>query len=215
MRGLARKSSMARAFRVIASLCVSSACVMANAEARTATYDANTPFTPGYMTALSTAGDKAGQFVTLGKWMSLLFAQPFGLSKTDTVSIFTLAPPAGSGTFTISFGRYNNGRPVYADTRTLVAGSALTINNLFQKGCSALGGCDFIFITTSKTKGATGATIDYVSVNGDVTEVTAPTPEPSVWALMIIGFGAAAWRLKNQRGVSLSSANGSPARCSK
>lgn len=202
--------------RTAVAFAASAFCALSSVEARTATYDASTPFTPGAMTALSTSGDGAGQFVSLGQWVSLLFAQPFGVSKSDTVSIFTLAPPTGSATLTISFGRFNGGSPTFVESKIVNAGGTLTLNNLFQKGCSALGGCDFVFIQTTKSKGgATGATVDYVSVNGEVTEVTAPTPEPKVWALMIIGFAGVAWRLKSQRRSSLSSANGSPAMCSR
>lgn len=186
------------------------------AQAGTAIFDASTPYAPGPMTALSTAGDNAGQFVGLGQWMSLWFAQPFGVSKTDTVSIFTLAPPTGTATLSISFGRFNNGRPIFADTKNVNAGNTLTVGNLFKKGCSALGGCDFIFITGTKAKGgATGATVDYVSVNGAPTDVTAPTPEPSVWAMMLIGFAGIAWRLKARRRYSVSSAKGALAMCSR
>lgn len=188
------------------------------AEARTATYDSSMPFTPGPMTALSTPGDGAGQFVPLNQWFSLLFTQPYGVSKTDTVSIFTL-PSAGKGagaTLTVSFGRYNNGRPIYVDSKTVNAGATLTVGNLFQRGCSAFGGCDYIFIQTTKTKGgATGATVDYVSVNGETTDVAAPTPEPETWALMIIGFAGVAWRLKARKRYSPSSAYGEPAMCSR
>src|SRR3990167_3532967 len=186
------------------------------AEARTAPYDPSMPYTPGPMTALSTAGDGAGQLTPIGEWISLLFTQPFGVSKTDTVSIFTLAPPIGDARLTISFGSYNNGAPIFALTKSVNAGTTLTINNLFQSGCAALGGCDFIYITTTRQRnGATGATVDYVSVNGEGTDVTAPTPEPSVWAMMILGFAGIAWRLKARRRYSVSSAYGAPAMCSK
>src|SRR3990167_5019648 len=67
------------------------------AEARTATYDSSMPYTPGPMTALSTAGDGAGQLTPIGEGVSLFFTQPFGVSETDTVSIFTLSPPLGDG----------------------------------------------------------------------------------------------------------------------
>ena len=184
------------------------------AEARTATFDSSQPYAPGPMTALSTAGDGAGVFVGLGAWISLLFSQPFGVSKTDTVSIFTVAPPVGDARLTISFGVYNNGSPIFVDSKDVNAGNTLTIGNLFQQGCSAFGGCDFILITTSRARrGATGATVDYVSVNGETTEVTAPTPEPSTWAMMMLGFAAIAWRMKAQRRSSPSSAKGAPAMC--
>lgn len=196
------------------------ACLMllaaGHAKAATATFDSSLPYTAGPMTALSTAGDGAGELVPLGEWISLLFAQPFGVSKSDTISIFTLAPPIGDARLTISFGSYNNGSPIFVDTKIVNAGSVLTTNNLFQRGCSALGGCDFIYITTSRQRnGATGATVDYVSVNGAPTDVTAPTPEPSIWAMMILGFAGIAWRLKSQRRYSVSSAYGAPAMCSR
>lgn len=203
---------MRRAAASIASAMI----VCAPAHAGTATFDASTPYPSGAMTALSTSGDNAGQFVSLGEWISLLFSQPFGVSKTDTISIFTLAPPTGDARLTISFGAYNGGSPTFVETKTVNAGGVLTLNNLFQKGCSALGGCDFILIQTTRARnGATGATVDYVSVNGETTEVAAPSPEPSTWAMMILGFAGVAWRLKAQRRSSLSSANGALATCSR
>ncbi len=207
---------MARAGAALTAFLLVGAMTPTAALARTATFDASTPYAPGPMLALSTAGDGAGALVTLGEWISLLFTQPFGVSRSDTVSIFTLAPPVGDARLTISFGRYNNGSPIFVDTKSVNAGNTLTVNNLFQQGCSALGGCDFIFITTTRQRrGATGATVDYVSVNGETTEVTAPTPEPSTWAMMILGFAAVAWRLKAYRGSSLSSAKGALAMCSR
>lgn len=214
LRAMRRAIGILSLRRALAALASTAFVALGSAEARTATYDSSMPFTPGPMTALSTAGDGAGQFVGFNQWISLLFDQPFGVSKTDSVSIFTLAPPVGTATLTVSFGRFNGGSPTYVESKTVAAGSVLTINNLFQKGCSALGGCDFILITTTRARnGATGATVDYVSVNGEPTEVTAPTPEPSTWAMMILGFAGVAWRLKTQRRSSLSSAKGSPATC--
>lgn len=217
MRAPKRLTGNSQTARVVATL---SAClvllVAGRAEAATATYDSSISYTAGPMTALSTPGDGLGQLVPLGEWISLLFSQPFGVSRTDTVSIFTLAPPVGDARLTISFGVFNNGSPVFADTRTVNAGATLTMNSLFQRGCSALGGCDFIYITTTRQRnGATGATVDYVSVNGEATDVTAPTPEPSVWALMILGFAGIAWRLKARRRYSVSSAYGALAICSR
>lgn len=201
-----------------AAIVAAAALILASrpAEAATATYDSSMAFTPGPMTALSTPGDGLGQLTPLGEWFSLLFSQPFGVSKTDTVSIFTLAPPVGDARLTISFGAFNGGAPVFVETKTVNAGNTLTVNNLFQRGCSALGGCDFIFITTTRQRnGATGATVDYVSVNGQPTDVTAPTPEPSIWAMMILGFAGVAWRMKAMRRYSVSSAYGAPAMCNR
>lgn len=217
MRALERLTGISRTARGAAALSACFALLAASgARAATATYDSSLPFAAGPMTALSTAGDRAGQLVPLGEWISLLFAQPFGVAKGDTVSIFTLAPPVGDARLTISFGVFNNGAPIFVDTKTVNAGGVLTTNNLFQRGCSALGGCDFIYITTTRQRnGATGATVDYVSVNGEVADVTAPTPEPSAWALMMLGFAGIAWRLKARRRYSPSSAYGAPAMCSR
>jgi hypothetical protein len=209
LRAMRQAIGFSRLRSALAALAAATVAVAGEANARTATFDSSQPYVPGPMTSLSTASDGAGVFVGFNQWISLLFDQPFGVSRSDTVSIFTLPPTVGDARFTISFGRYNGGSPVFADTRQVNAGNTLTINNLFQRGCAALGGCDFILITTTRARhGATGATVDYVSVNGEVTEVTAPTPEPSTWAMMILGFAAIAWRLKVQRASSLSSAKG-------
>lgn len=200
--------------RTIAAAIAAAFVLFAAAEARTANFYSSFPVAPGPMTALSTAGDNAGQSVSLNQWMALVFVQPFGVSKTDTVSIFTLPPSIGDAQLTIRIGSYNGGSPIFVDSKTINAGNSFTFANLFKQGCSALGGCDFIEITTTRQrKGATGAVVDYVSVNGEPTEVTAPTPEPSIWAMMLIGFGAVAWRLKAYRGSSRGSAKGAPAIC--
>ncbi|HNR77675.1 MAG TPA: hypothetical protein PKM48_11135, partial [Parvularculaceae bacterium] len=93
LRRLTENSSIARALGAALA-----AAVLAGGQARaaTATFDSSMPYAPGPMTTLSTAGDGLGQLVPLGEWISLLFAQPFGVSRSDTVSIFTLAPPTGN-----------------------------------------------------------------------------------------------------------------------
>lgn len=52
-------------------------------------------------------------------------------------------------------------------------------------------GCSLIRIRVSGAPGG-GFTLDGVSG-------VAATPEPSMWALMLLGFGAVAWRLKQRR----------------
>ncbi|MFN0023141.1 MAG: PEP-CTERM sorting domain-containing protein [Parvularculaceae bacterium] len=174
------------------------------AAARTATFTSSASYDAGTLGAFSTAGDTAGALVTLNNWIGLLFDQPFGTSRSDSVSIFTLPPPVGDARITVSFGRLLAGVPLFVDTRSFNAGNTLTVSNLFQQGCFALGGCNYIFIeTTRQRRGAPGATIDYVSVNGEPTEVVEPTPEPAVWALMMMGFAAIAMRLKSRRQLVL------------
>lgn len=175
--------------------------------ARTATFTSSSPYDQAALTSFSTAGDGAGPLLTLDNWIALVFDQPFGTERGDTVSIFTLPPPAGDARLTVSFGSLIAGLPVIIETRSFNAGNTLTIGNLFQQGCFALGGCNYIFIeTTRQRRGAPGATVDYVSVNGEPTEVVEPTPEPAVWAMMMMGFAGVAWRMKAERRRRLAAA---------
>ncbi len=176
------------------------ACGATPAFGRTATFTSSLGYDENVLGAFSTAGDGAGALLTLDNWIALLFETPFGTARSDTVSIFTLPPPVGDARLTVSFGRIVGGLPVFVDTRSFNAGNTLTVNNLFQRGCFALGGCNYVFIeTTRQRRGAPGAVIDYVSVNGEPTEVIEPTPEPAVWAMMMMGFAGIAWRMKAAR----------------
>jgi len=168
--------------------------------ARTATFYSSTPYDDAALASLSSATDRAGPTVSLNNWIALLFETPFGTSKSDNVSIFTLPPRVGDARITVSFGRLIAGLPVFVETKSFNAGNTFSIGNLFQQGCFALGGCSYIFIQTTRQRGgAPGATIDYVSVNGEPTEVVEPTPEPAAWAMMMIGFAGVAWRMKAAR----------------
>jgi hypothetical protein len=167
------------------------------AHALTASFSSSQAMTNAQIHSLSRTQDAAGPFISLGQWIGLLFSQPFATTRGETVSVFTLAPPTGSAQFTVSIGRYNNGALVFVANRNIAAGSTLTVANLFQAGCSVFGGCDFIQITAHNGKrGATGASVDYVSVNGEAVIATSPTPEPSTWAMMMTGFWLVAWRAK-------------------
>ncbi len=61
----------------------------------------------------------------------------------------------------------------------------------YASGCAAIGGCNAIMIGNSSFSAAG-------SVFG--ASVVGATPEPSVWALMIVGFAGVAARLKAERG---------------
>lgn len=182
------------------------------AQARTATYVSPPRYDPAAIAAVSTSGDAAGLVVALNQTFALVFDQPFGVVKnTDNITIFTLEPERGDARATVSFGVFNNGAPIIVRTQNVNAGNRVSISNLFQQGCSVFGGCDYIAITTTRARnGATGVPVDYISVNGEVTDVQSPTPEPNIWALMIVGFVSVAWRLKAARGGSAPLARSAP-----
>ena len=170
------------------------------ARADTATYVLPSDITTAEVSALSTAGDNSGAFLGLFETLALVFDTPFATARGQNISIFTQAPASGNVFFDISIGVYNGGTPTFVQTQSIRAGRSFSRSNLFQRGCSAFGGCDYIEITIDRTNGgATGAEIDYVEIQGEVTEVTSPTPEPSAWALMIAAFTLTGWRLKAMR----------------
>jgi len=186
------------------SLCVIAGIAIvfgSSASAETATYVEPDFIDSASLNALSTASDNAGATLNLGQTLGLVYDQPFATSRGGSVSIFTVAPASGFTFFSIRFGSYNNGSPLFTNARGFVrAGNTAQFNNLFQRGCRAFGGCDYIEITNVFSRGnPTGAEVDYVEVDGEVTVVTPPTPEPSTWAMMILGFWFAAGRLKKMR----------------
>ena len=176
-------------------------CAPPPAHGRTAVYVAPASIPDPALTALSTRGDNAGYIVSLNQTLALLFDQPFGgVRNSDRITIFTLAPPTGTARAIVTFGVWNNGSPIIIRSQIVNAGNSLTVSNLFQLGCSIFQGCNYISITTDRTqKGAPGVNVDYIDINGEVVDVTAPAPEPAAWALMILGFAGLAWRLKEHR----------------
>lgn len=183
-----------------------------SAHAATATYVAPSSISGPDLSALSTSGDGAGFLITLGQTLGIVLDTPIGVTSGGSVSVFTLAPSTGVARAQIRVGSYNGGSPVIAFTRNIRAGNNRTINNIFRRGCGVLSGCDYIEIITTRTRrGAEGAAVDYVEVNGEIVEVTSPTPEPSAWAMMIIGFAGLAARLKAARRRPIISGRSPPA----
>jgi len=169
----------------------------APANAETAIFISPASMSPADQAALSTSGDNAGFLIGLNQTLALVLTQPVGAISGGRISIFTLAPFIGNARAIIRIGSYNGGSPIIAVSRNVRAGNDRNFNNLFRRGCGILGGCDYIEIITNRTRrGADGVVIDYIEVDGVIVEVTAPTPEPSTWALMILGFAATATRMK-------------------
>ena len=171
--------------------------------AATATYVQPNTLSATQLSALSTSGDNLGVSVPRSTTLQLLFDTSFGVSNSDRVSVFTL--PSGNpfpvSLGRVSFGRYENGVATLVQGATFFSGSRINANQLFRQGCGAIGGCNFIEVTTLFTFGgpSEGVRVDYVQVNGEVVTVTAAAPEPAVWAMMIIGFVLISARLKQRR----------------
>ena len=183
------------------TLCLASvlfALAPGKANAATATFLSPAEISDADLAAISTSGDNTGFLVGLNQIFSFLIDPPLSPTSNTSISIFTLAPDSGSAHATIRFGSYNNGSPTFVASKNVKAGHNLNLGNLFQTGCGPLGGCDYVEIITNKTnKGAEGVEVDYVEVDGQVVEVVSPTPEPSTWAMMIMGFIIIAARLKH------------------
>lgn len=187
-------------FRIVMIAAITAAIMASPAQAATATYIAPSTISGPDLTALSTSGDNAGFLVGLGQTLAIVLDTPIGVTSGGSVSIFTLAPSSGRARAVIRVGSYNGGSPTIAFSRNVRAGNVRNINNLFRRGCGILSGCDYIEIVTTRTRrGAEGVEVDYIVVNGEIVEVTSPTPEPPAWAMMIIGFGAIGLRLKAHR----------------
>ena len=172
-----------------------------SAHGATATFVQPATITPSDINALSTSGDNAGFTIGLGETLALLLSQPIGAvaGVNDRVSIFSVATP-GLARATIRIGAYNNGSPQFAVSRNFRDGQNRNVGNLFNRGCGILGGCDYIEIITNRVRrGSQGTQVDYIVVNGEVVQVTSPTPEPATWMMMIAGFVIVAARLKQQR----------------
>lgn len=195
----------------IAGALAHAALALAPAQAATAVFVTPANPSPGQVGALSTSGDGAGYQLFLGQTLSLLFSDPIVAVAGPRTSVFTIAPPAGRIDVIVRAGLFNSGAPIILGQRSVRAGGSVDLVGAVRATCTLFGGCDYLeFLLGGERNGANSATIDYVSVGGElvqvsgpdpVSDVPSPTPEPQIWVLMILGFAAIAWRLKSQRPV--------------
>ena len=156
--------------------------------------------TASELAALSSQTDNAGALLGLGQTFTFRFDTAFATEAPGVLTVSTLGNLPGISRAEIRIGSFNNNNPQFVVTNTIVGGGTRTINNLFNRGCNVFGGCDFIEITTVfSRRGSPGIEVDYVLVDGEVVEVTSPTPEPGTWALLILGFTVTAARIKAVR----------------
>ncbi len=71
------------------------------------------------------------------------------------------------------------------------AGPLTLLLDPFAASCAALGGCNALIIGNS--------TFSSIGSSFRLSTLVASTPEPGAWALMMLGFGAVAFRLKSKR----------------
>lgn len=187
-----------KAALLIAALCAHMFSL--SAFAATAEFIAPSTAANSDIAALSNATDGSGLLIGMNQTLALRFDTPFATESPGVLTVSTIAPDSGLARATFRVGSYNNGNPVFVAERNVRAGLTHNLNNLFNRGCSVFGGCDYVEITTFRTRdGATGVEVDYVLVDGEIVEVTSPTPEPATWALMILGFASVGARIKQVR----------------
>ena len=153
--------------------------------------------------------DFSGLLVAPGESVALVIDTPFAVNAGDSVTIFRTVFPFT--TATIRIGSFNNGTPIIFETiNSGFFGIFNTITGLAAAGCGAVGGCDFIEITTTGGAPFGLDAIAFQPAGGGVeflTAVTNPiaaaTPEPNSWALMLMAFTLIAWRLKARRNAQV------------
>ncbi len=190
-------------FSIVFSAFVGVFGLVSTANADTATFV--TPVT-GDPATVSGGSDGIGVAVAAGQTLGLLVTNPFGLFDSDgftplnnNVSIFTLSD-FGSALATLSFGRYNDGNSQIFYSQTINAqssGTQINLNFLAFVGCGVSAGCDYIEITGLSTFNGARVILDAITFSDvALSKVSATTPEPGVWALMILGFMLIARQLK-------------------
>ncbi len=187
--------------RTVAALCflMLSLPLATTASAGTAVFNSSVNGPNALTTAEVNAADGIGYGFVRREVVTIVTADLFATSPTDSLTIFQFRGQRGSGRAQITFGFMDTAGNILFQsatilTRATTGGNSVTINNAFQQGCAAFGGCNFFQIT-----GARGYTLDAVAVNGTVLQVgatVAATPEPGSWAFLLLGFAFLAWRLK-------------------
>ncbi len=187
----------------IAGLFLILTCLAPSALAGTAYFqsDAEILTEADYQT-LSTANAES---YTIGRGDTLFIEleDPFAASSADDLlTLYYTNNDRRRQQFGINFGYEQNGviewafaNPTFFDVR----GSGSVSLFGFSNFCSVAGGCTFISLTGGNGNGGRGFNLDAVAVNGEFLSAAAPTPEPSLWALMITGFMFVGWRLKQTK----------------
>lgn len=141
--------------------------------------------------ALGTANASAALIAPFGD-----IVLQFGMPLSGGGVAATLLPVAGFNILAVSIGEVIGGIATFSGEFVLVdAGGGGTLNANLTTACAGVSasGCSLLRVRNAGSLlGSTGIQLDAIS--GVTT-----APEPSVWALMILGFVGTAWRLKSAR----------------
>lgn len=136
--------------------------------------------------------DGAAAVVGAGGELVLQYANPL----TGGAVLANLLPVTGFNVIAVSIGEVIGGVATFSGEFVLVDdGSGAGVGGDLTALCSGVSatGCSLLRLRNAGTlMGSTGFAVDGVS--GVTT-----APEPSVWALMILGFAGTAWRMKQRR----------------
>lgn len=134
-------------------------------------------------------------FFTIGQAGQVVysFAQPL---SGASIQLTALAGP-GAPPVRVSVGEIVGGVAVYSTELAFTGGAAGLFAFDLSTQCAAISGTGCSLLRIRTIGGFGGGVFNLDGVSG-----VAAAPEPAMWALMLMGFGAVAWRLKQQRFAS-------------
>lgn len=115
---------------------------------------------------------------------------------------FTFTNPTG-GLYTVLVGSSTPGVTFSSSSLVGISGTVGSYplsgagTNVMQLPQTLIGPGSFMFSFAGDNTNESGV------VNGNITIMQAPIPEPASWAMMIIGFGAIGWTLRRRRRLAL------------
>ena len=151
----------------------------------------------------SGAADGVSAFIPNGGWIAFQVSPDFNVADF----VLTVTSITGANTANFYVGR-SNGAGWFDGLNSRIVALTVGVNSLASAAqssyCAGRGGCD-VFIVQAWS----GSTI---SIDSALDAITASAPEPSAWALMIVGFIGLSWRMKAMRrsrssGVSVARAS--------
>ena len=135
--------------------------------------------------------------------LTIKFTDLFATDSNDSFTLFHYSTAPFGNLISFSWGYMDaSGSVLYQSSAQYpyaqTGGNSFSVGYAYW-GCSASAGagCNFIQINGDTS----GYTLDAVSLNGAIVQMVAapPTPEPSTWALMVLGFAGLGLQLKRSK----------------